>query len=154
MSTLFLPTVADMLINVDHIDGIKVGDNGVCAAYVHGEVHHLRIDIDDVRRMLQPLIPAASGFTLLRCSFDDKSSLVYRAPIVAWRYDGRRAVPITPDVFVVDLDDDDNAAVLCSDGLVCRLDGVGGDYANEADWLKDAEHWHKQLKKETEEEAE
>jgi hypothetical protein len=146
----FLKTTTGDLINAAHVRRISekrgrpvatMDDDDTVELYGH--------NIDAVQQLLMPIVAAAPGFMVVRCSLSEhfwgRERDISRAPVLAWRYDGRFATPVTADNWVErNLPcDPKNAALLCPDG---RVIAPGGNFDDEATWIGHVEGEHETAK--------
>jgi hypothetical protein len=141
------------LINADRIESItpvkKNESWGSRAILKDGKDVTLQGDLDEIRRLLLPVVAASPGFTLLRFfgpvgvrepdgqrlpDAGEGDPYIEKMPIVAWRIDESHAVPVTPN----DSDDDRisnliGAGVLLPDGQVVMP--FDARFDNEEAWL-------------------
>ena len=80
--------------------GERVGSRRQSIVALKGKPFHSVMasdSVDEIERMLLPVVAAAPGYMRLRYWEDGAAVWVERMPVVAWRIDSDRALPVTPE---------------------------------------------------------
>ena len=98
-----------------------------------GEAAEARVLHPIFQSDLLPAIPAPTGYEALRVVIDpagDEPPTIRRSPIIAWRLDGERAIPITAEP----LEDHDGIGICTPEGSVFGP-GPGDNVVTPEQWL-------------------